>query len=390
MNVVVLGATGSIGRQTADVVAAHPDRLRVRGLVAHRDVDGMAALAEKLAPAWVVLTDREAAARLQSHVPRGTVVEAGMDRAIARIEDEPTATVVAAMSGFVGLAPTLAAAERGHRLGLANKETMVAAGAAIRAAVRRGGGRLLPMDSEHSAIFQALGEPARPFQRLILTATGGPFRGWDRARLARVEAAAALNHPVWRMGRKNSIDSATLMNKGLEVLEAHWLFDAPLDNIDVVVHPEAVVHSLVEYPDGAMLAQLGMPDMRVPIQLALTWPERWEVAQVPRLTLAAVGRLTFEEPDHEVFPGVALARRAGAAGGSAPVVLNAANEVAVERFLGGTLRFLDICDLVADVLDGHAPAPVENLEDILAADAEARAAARGWRPGGGEGRRRHG
>lgn len=390
MNVVVLGATGSIGRQTADVVAAHPDRLRVRGLVAHRDVDGMAALVQRLAPAWVVLTDGDAAARLQVRVPASTVVEAGMDRVIARIEDEPPATVVAAMSGFVGLAPTLAAAHSGHRLGLANKETMVAAGGVIREAVRLGGGRLLPMDSEHSAIFQALGEPVRPFRRLILTATGGPFRGWDRGKLAHVEAAAALNHPVWRMGRKNTIDSATLMNKGLEVLEAHWLFDAPLDQIDVVVHPEAVVHSLVEYPDGAMLAQLGMPDMRVPIQLALTWPERWEVPEAPRLALAAVGQLTFEEPDHDVFPGVALARRAGTVGGSAPVVLNAANEVAVERFLAGALRFLEISELVADVLDRHTAAPVRGLEDILAADASARAAARAWRPGGGEGRRRHG
>ncbi|MDA8198128.1 MAG: 1-deoxy-D-xylulose-5-phosphate reductoisomerase [Thermaerobacter sp.] len=390
MNVVVLGATGSIGRQTADVVAAHPDRLRVRGLVAHRDVDGMAALVQRLQPAWVVLTDPDAAARLRVRVPAGTVVDAGMDRVITRVEDEPAATVVAAMSGFVGLAPTLAAANRGHRLGLANKETMVAAGGLIREAVRRGGGRLLPMDSEHSAIFQALGEPAHPFRRLIITATGGPFRGWDRARLAQVEAAAALNHPVWRMGRKNTVDSATLMNKGLEVLEAHWLFDAPLDQIDVVVHPEAVVHSLVEYPDGAMLAQLGMPDMRVPIQLALTWPERWEVPETPWLALAAVGRLTFEEPDHDVFPGVAIARRAGKVGGSAPVVLNAANEVAVERFLAGALRFLDISDLVADVLDGQTAAPVAGLEDILAADADARAAARAWHPGGGEGRRQHG
>ena len=390
MNVVVLGATGSIGRQTADVVAAHPDRLRVRGLVAYRDVDGMAALVQRLEPAWVVLTDADAAARLKARVPAATAVDAGMDRVIARIEDEPAATVVAAMSGFVGLAPTLAAARRGHRLGLANKETMVAAGGVIREAVRRGGGRLLPMDSEHSAIFQALGEPARPFRRLLLTATGGPFRGWSREELDHVQPAAALNHPVWRMGKKNTVDSATLMNKGLEVLEAHWLFDAPLDQIDVVVHPQAVVHSLVEYPDGAMLAQLGMPDMHVPIQLALTWPERWEVLEARRLALAEVGHLTFEEPDHEVFAGVALARRAGAVGGSAPVVLNAANEVAVERFLAGAIRFLDIFDLVAGVLDQHRAAPVAGLEDILAADADARAVAWAWSPGGGEGRRRHG
>lgn len=389
MNVVVLGATGSIGRQTAEVVARHPDRLRMRGLVAHRDVEGMEALMARFRPAWVVMTDLEAARRLAARAPRGTAVEAGMDRAVARLEDEPPLAVVAAMSGFVGLTPTLAAARRGHRLGLANKETMVAAGGLIRAAVREGGGRLLPMDSEHSAIFQALGEPARPFRRLILTATGGPFRGWGPEQLEQVTVGAALQHPVWAMGQKNTIDSATLMNKGLEVLEAHWLFDAPLDQIDVVVHPEAIVHSLVEYADGALLAQLGRPDMHLPIQLALSWPERWEVGLCD-LDLAAVGQLTFEPPDHDRFPGVKLARAAGKAGGSAPVVLNAANEVAVARFLEGSLAFLDITRLVADVLGRRAPVPVDSLEAILAADAEARVAAGKWRGGPAEGRRGHG
>ena len=388
MNVVVLGATGSIGRQTADVVAQHPDRLRMRGLVAHRDVEGMEALMVRFRPAWVVMTDAEAAARVGARAPAGTAVEAGMARAVARLEDEPPLAVVAAMSGFVGLTPTLAAARRGHRLGLANKETMVAAGHLIRAAVRQGGGQLLPMDSEHSAIFQALGDPARPFRRLILTATGGPFRGWPRERLEQVSVGAALQHPVWAMGQKNTIDSATLMNKGLEVLEAHWLFDAPLNQIDVVVHPEAIVHSLVEFADGALLAQLGRPDMHVPIQLALSWPERWEVG-LPDLDLAALGRLTFEPPDHDLFPGVRLARAAGEAGGSAPVVLNAANEVAVERFLAGSLSFLDVTRLVADVLGHRAPVRVDSLEAILAADAEARAAARQW-AGRREGRRGHG
>ncbi len=388
MNVVVLGATGSIGRQTADVVAQHPDRLRMRGLVAHRDVEGMEALMVRFRPAWVVMTDAEAAARVGARAPAGTAVEAGMARAVARLEDEPPLAVVAAMSGFVGLTPTLAAARRGHRLGLANKETMVAAGHLIRAAVRQGGGQLLPMDSEHSAIFQALGDPARPFRRLILTATGGPFRGWPRERLEQVSVGAALQHPVWAMGQKNTIDSATLMNKGLEVLEAHWLFDAPLNQIDVVVHPEAIVHSLVEFADGALLAQLGRPDMHVPIQLALSWPERWEVG-LPDLDLAALGRLTFEPPDHDLFPGVRLARAAGEAGGSAPVVLNAANEVAVEHFLAGSLSFLDVTRLVADVLGHRAPVLVDSLEAILAADAEARAAARQW-AGRREGRRGHG
>lgn len=378
MNVVVLGATGSVGRQTADVIAGHPERLTARGLVAHRDVEAMAALTWRLQPAWVVMTDPDAAQRLAVRARPGTVVEAGMERVLDRMESEPPLTVVAAMSGFVGLTPTLAAARRGHRVGLANKETMVAAGGLIRQAVATGGGQLLPMDSEHSAIFQALGEPARPFRRLWLTATGGPFRGYRREQLDEVTADAALNHPVWRMGPKNTIDSATLMNKGLEVLEAHWLFDADLDAIEVVVHPSAVVHSLVEFQDGAMLAQLGVPDMRLPIQLALSWPERWTVPETSGLDLVHMGELRFEEPNHELFPGVRLARRAGALGGSAPVVLNAANEVAVARFLAGELRFLDIAALVEAVLEREPVVAADNLETILAVDREARERARAW------------
>lgn len=381
MNVVVLGATGSVGRQTADVIAGHPERLAARGLVAHRDVDTMAALIERLHPAWAVMTDADAARRLAVRARPGTVVEAGMERVLDRLGSEPPLTVVAAMSGFVGLAPTLAAARRGHRVGLANKETMVAAGGLIRQAVADGGGRLLPMDSEHSAIFQALGDPPRPFRRLWLTATGGPFRGYRRRELEQVTAEAALNHPIWRMGPKNTIDSATLMNKGLEVLEAHWLFDADLDAIEVVVHPSAVVHSLVEFQDGAMLAQLGVPDMRLPIQLALTWPERWVVPKAAGLDLVHMGDLTFEAPDHELFPGVRLARRAGALGGSAPVVLNAANEVAVARFLTGEIRFLDIAALVEDVLEREpivAQDSLDTMEAILAVDREARQRARAW------------
>jgi 1-deoxy-D-xylulose-5-phosphate reductoisomerase len=378
MRVVVLGATGSVGRQTAEVVAGHPEQLSMRGLVAHRDVDTMARLAARLRPDWVVMTDPDAAARLKAGLAGPTRVEAGMERVLEHLEEDDPLAVVAAMSGFVGLEPTLAAARRGHRLALANKETLVAAGALVKAAVAEGGGRLYPVDSEHSAIFQAIGDPPRPFQRIWITATGGPFRGFSREQLARVTAKEALNHPVWRMGPKITVDSATLMNKGLEVLEAHWLFDAPLDKIEVVVHPEAVVHSLVEFWDGAILAQLGTPDMRLPIQLALSWPERWPVPGAEPLDLPRVGAVRFEPLNHDLFRGVRLARRAADRGDSAPVVLNAANEVAVERFLAGEIRFLDVTRLVEDVLETTSPMPIMELAAVRAADAQARAAAREW------------
>jgi 1-deoxy-D-xylulose-5-phosphate reductoisomerase len=378
MDVIVLGATGSIGRQTAAVIARHPERLRTLGLASRRDVDGMEELAHRLGPRWVVLTDREAAARLRVRMGRGVVVEAGREALVDRVGAAPPGTaVVAAMTGFAGLEPTLAAARAGHRVCLANKETLVAAGGLVTAAVAAGGGRLLPVDSEHSALLQCLGEPPRPYRRLILTCSGGPFRGWSRADLARVTVADALRHPTWQMGAKITVDSATLMNKGLEILEAHWLFGAPLDAIDVWVHPESLVHSLVEFADGALLAQVGRTDMRLPIQLALSWPERWETDDPP-LALPAVGRLSFEEPDRKTFPLLDLARYAGRLGGTAPAVLNAANEVAVERFLEGAIRFLDIAALVEAVLAAHVPAPADSLEAVMEADRWARARAVAW------------
>jgi 1-deoxy-D-xylulose-5-phosphate reductoisomerase len=378
MDVIVLGATGSVGRQTAQVIRRHPERLRTLGLAARQDVDTMEALVGELRPRWVVMTDPDAAARLGRRVPPPVAVAAGVEALVDRVAAAPAGTaVVAAMTGFAGLAPTLAAARAGHRVCLANKETLVAAGGLVTAAVAAGGGRLVPVDSEHSAILQCLGEPPRPFRRIILTCSGGPFRGLTRADLARVGVADALRHPTWRMGAKITVDSATLMNKGLEVLEAHWLFGAPLDAIDVWVHPESLVHSLVEFADGALLAQVGPADMRLPIQLAFSWPERWE-ADTGRLDLAAVGRLSFEEPDRETFPLLELARQAGRLGGTAPAVLNAANEVAVERFLAGTLRFLDIAALVEAVVTAHDPVPADSLEAVLDADRWARARAAAW------------
>jgi 1-deoxy-D-xylulose-5-phosphate reductoisomerase len=378
-NLVILGATGSIGRQTAEVAEAAPDRLRVLGLAARRNVDGMEALVARLSPRWVVMAEREAAERLKPRVPSTVAVDAGQDALVERLGGlSRDAVVVAAMSGFQGLRPTLAAAEAGARVCVANKETLVAAGGLLRAAVTRGGARLLPVDSEHSALLQALGDPPAPFWRLWLTCSGGPFRGWSRTELERVRVDDALRHPVWRMGVKNTLDSATLMNKGLEVIEAHVLFDAPFDRIGVVVHPEGVVHSMVEFRDGSVIAQMGSPDMRLPIQVALSWPERWEGA-AERLDWGRARQLTFEPPDTETFPAIDVARHAGELGGTAPAVLNAANEVAIQRFLAGHIGFLDIVRLVADVLAQHVPEPAGSLAQVEAADAWARRRAESWR-----------
>lgn len=379
MDVVILGATGSVGRQTAEVIRAHPDRLYARGLVAHRQVDEMVKLVAMLNPEWVAMTDPESQARLSRQV--SIPVLGSMEAVEERLGSLPHPTgVVAAMSGFAGLRPALAGARAGHRICLANKETLVAAGALLTAAVKAGGGMLLPVDSEHSALMQCLGSQPNPFRRLILTCSGGPFRGLSRDDLVGVTARDALKHPTWNMGAKITIDSATLMNKGLEVLEAHWLFNTPLDKIDVVVHPESVVHSMVEFVDGSVLAQLGVPDMRVPIQVALSWPERWEL-DVPRLDLARLGSLHFEDPDVAVFPSLALARAAGEMGGTAPCVLNAANEVAVGRFLEGDIGFLDIARLVEEVLGQRSPESLSTLDEVLEADRWARSRAQAWQGG---------
>jgi 1-deoxy-D-xylulose-5-phosphate reductoisomerase len=378
--VVILGATGSIGRQTAAVIAEHRDRLRAVGLAAHRDVDGMVAAVAALEPEWVVMQDREAAERVRARVGAEVRVAAGDAALLDAIAAVPPETaVVAAMSGFAGLKPTLAAAARGCRICLANKETLVAAGGLVRAAVARGGGLLLPVDSEHSALLQGLGFPPAPFRRLWLTCSGGPFRGWTREQLAHVTVEDALRHPVWRMGIKNTIDSATLMNKGLELIEALWLFDAKLDQVGVVIHPEGLIHSLVEFQDGSVLAQLAVPDMRIPIQLALSWPERWASPADRHWDLTRPWQFRLEPPDDTTFPALGIARQAAARGGTAPTVLNAANEVAVRRFVAGEIRYLDITALVGDVVERHRPEPVTSLEVVEAADAWARAAAESWR-----------
>ena len=381
--VAVLGATGSIGGSTLDVIARHPGRFRASVLVAHRSIDALVALCITHRPELAIIADPA----LEPALARG-LAAAGVPCEVASGADAITAaaggplcdTVVAAIVGAAGLESTLAAARAGKRLLLANKESIVMAGELLLAALREGGGELVPVDSEHNAIFQCLpgGRPdldAQGVRRLILTASGGPFRGRGRAELASVTPEQACKHPNWVMGRKISVDSATLMNKGLEVIEAHHLFGAPPERIEVVVHPQSMIHSMVEYADGSVLAQLGNPDMRTAIAHALAWPERIEAGVAP-LDLTACAPLAFEKPDLATFRCLALAFAALREGGDAPAILNAANEVAVDAFLAGALPFLSIADLVEGVLAELPAQPVVDVPTLRERDAQARAAAR--------------
>ena len=382
----VLGATGSIGASVLDVVTRHPDRFAVAALTAHRKWEPLAELCRRHRPVLAVLDDPDAAQALERSLAGDglpTRVLAGGAGLVAAAALPGADTVVAAIVGAAGLQPTLAAAHAGKRILLANKEALVIGGAAFMAAVDHGGAVLLPIDSEHNAIFQCLpaGYARNPgaagVRRILLTASGGPFRTRPRAELATVTADEACAHPNWVMGRKISVDSATMMNKGLEIIEAHWLFGVSREAIDVVVHPESVVHSLVEYVDGSVLAQLGHPDMRTPIAQALAFPDRVDTG-VPALELVRRGALTFEAPDHDRFPCLGLAYAALGAGGTAPAVLNAANEVAVAAFLAGRIRFTDIAPACAEALARLPARPVRALDDALAADAEARGVTRAW------------
>jgi 1-deoxy-D-xylulose-5-phosphate reductoisomerase len=372
----LLGSTGSIGEQTLSVVADFPDRFRVTALAAGRNVARLAEQVRRFRPERVAVAEpagaRELRERLGSEAPALVVGAEGL----VAVAEHPADLVVAGLVGAVGLAPTLAAIRAGRDVALANKEVMVMAGALVRREVRAHGVELLPVDSEHSAIFQVLaGQRREDVARLVLTASGGPFRTWSADRIARATVEEALAHPNWDMGPKITIDSATLTNKALEVIEARWLFDVAPEQISVVVHPQSVVHSLVEMVDGSVLAQLGVPDMRVPIACALAWPERLPLAG-ERLDLATAGRLDFETPDEKRFPGLALAWRALAGSEAAPAVLNAANEVAVAAFLEGRLAFPGIAALNQSVLEAHLRErrgqTVRGLDEILAADAWAR------------------
>ncbi len=379
---VILGSTGSVGEQTLAVAEAFPGRYRIAALAAGRNVEKLAEQVRRFRPERVSVADAEGAAALRARLaPLEVEIEVG-PAGLEALAVHPADLVVAGLVGSVGLAPTLAAIRAGRDVALANKEALVMAGALVLREVRAHGVRLLPVDSEHSAIFQALaGQRREDVARLILTASGGPFRSWPAERMARASVAEALAHPNWEMGPKISVDSATLMNKGLEVIEARWLFDVPPERVDVVVHPQSIVHSLVEFVDGSVLAQLGLPDMRVPIAVALAHPERLPL-ELPRLDLAALGRLDFELPDRKRFPCLDLAFAALGADEAAPAVLNAANEVSVATFLEGRIPFPAIAAANAAVLETHlgrgTHGPLRDLADVREADRWARACARHW------------
>lgn len=374
--VTLLGATGSIGSSTLDLVARNPERFRIHAVASGRDWAKLADVARASGARVAVIADEAGYAPLREALAgTATEVRAG-EAAMVETAAEPVDLVVAAIVGAAGLAPTLAALEAGTTVALANKEALICAGDVMTAAARASGARILPIDSEHNAIFQVLEDVAR-ISRIVLTASGGPFRCRSRAEMAAVTPAEAVKHPNWSMGAKISVDSATLMNKGLELIEAHHLFGVGPERLGVLVHPQSLVHGLVEYVDGSVLAQLGPADMRVPIAHALAWPERI-ATPVRRLDLAAASRLDFEEPDRERFPALALAEAALAAGGCRPCVLSAANEVAVGAFLEERIGFLEIAEVVADTLESLPAAPVTTLAEVAAADSEARARARSF------------
>jgi 1-deoxy-D-xylulose-5-phosphate reductoisomerase len=375
--ITLLGSTGSIGTQTLDIVSQYPDQFRIVGLAAGRNVEMLASQIRQFRPSIAAIWDADKLTELQAAIadvdPQPILLagEAGVIE-VARYGDSQS--VVTGIVGCAGLLPTIAAIEAGKDIALANKETLIAGGPVVLPLVEKHGVKLLPADSEHSAIFQCLqGVPQGGLRRILLTASGGAFRDWDVARLAEVTVADALKHPNWSMGRKITVDSATLMNKGLEVIEAHFLFGLDYDHIDIVIHPQSIIHSLIEVQDTSVLAQLGWPDMRLPLLYAMSWPERiytdWE-----RLDLVKAGNLTFREPDHHKYPCMKLAYAAGRAGGSMPAVLNAANEQAVALFLDEKIHFLDIPRCIESVCEKHQNDNKQNpsLDDILAADKWAR------------------
>ena len=371
-----MGSTGSIGKQTLEVAAANPDKLKIRVLVAHKSDEILEQQIRQFEPDFAVLTDKEAAARLSARYHGKTEILSGEEGLLAAATYSEVDTVLASMVGSAGLRPTMAAIKCRKNIALANKETLVAGGSLVMKAVAEHGVSLTPVDSEHSAIFQSLrGGAEKEVKRLIITASGGPFRGRKRSELENVTLEQCLKHPNWSMGRKVTLDSSTLANKGLEVIEAHWLFNMPYDKIDVVVHPQSIVHSLVEFCDGSVIAQLGEPDMRLPIQFALSWPERYDYS-FEQLDLVRAGNLTFEAPDLEAFPSLKIAMDCGRAGGTLPCAFNAANEEAVNAFFDGKIKYLDIPYINAKTTELCKNVAEPQIEDIEAADAEARRIAR--------------
>ena len=368
--IALLGSTGSIGLQTLQVVDMFPDQFKIVSIATGGNrIDLIEKQITKYNPQVVSITNEESAKKIKAKFEgTQTKVLSGLEGTVEASVIEDVDIVVAAISGAAGLVPTLAAVKSGKDIALANKETLVAAGSLVMEEVRKNGVNLLPVDSEHSAIFQCLvSEHAKSVASLILTASGGPFRGYSLDALENITPEEALKHPNWSMGSKISVDSATLMNKGLEVIEAHWLFGVDYSKIEVVVHPQSIIHSMVRYGDGSILAHLGYPDMRIPIQFALTYPERW-INTLEHLDFAQIGTLTFEKPDLQKFPSLELAYYAGKEGGIMPTILNAANEVAVEIFLQGQIKFLQIPKLVETALAKSQQIASPSLDDILEAD----------------------
>lgn len=368
--IAILGSTGSIGTQTLDVVRANGD-IQVLGLAAGRNIMKLEEQIREFHPVLAAVWDEQAAKDLEVRIrDTDTRVVSGMDGLLELSAMEGPEILVTAIVGMLGIRPTMEAIRAGKDIALANKETLVTAGHLIMAMAKEYGVRILPVDSEHSAVFQALnGESRKEIHKLLITASGGPFRGKKRKDLERVTVADTLKHPNWVMGQKITVDSATLVNKGLEVMEARWLFDVDLDHIQVVVQPQSVIHSMVEFKDGAVMAQLGTPDMRLPIQYALYYPER-RYLEGERLDFAALKEITFEEPDMETFLGLPMAISAAKEGGSMPTVFNAANELAVKKFLHQEINFLDIYDIIGQSMERHKKTAHPNLEEILAAEQE--------------------
>jgi 1-deoxy-D-xylulose-5-phosphate reductoisomerase len=377
--VVVLGSTGSIGTNCLDVIGSLPDRLEVLGLSAHASWEPLFEQAARYRPRWVTVTDAATARQLEAgRLPGSTRLLCGEDGIATMVSDPDVDVVVTAIVGAAGLTGTWTALQAGKSVAVANKETLVMAGPLVMELARQRGVRLLPVDSEHSAIFQAMhGGGPDEVERIVLTASGGPFRGKTAAELDQVSVTEALCHPTWRMGPKITVDSATLMNKALEIIEAHWLFGLPAERIEVVIHPESVIHSFVEFQDGSILAQLSPPDMRLPIQYALTYPER-VAGPARRLNWRELGTWHFEQPDHETFPALQLGYEVAHRGGTCGAVLNAANEAAVSRFLAGELRFLDITRVCREVLASHHYSARPTLDELVVVDRWARQEVDRW------------
>ena len=368
----IFGATGSVGGSTLDLIDLNPEKYRVIALTANGNAAALASLAIKYDAEVAVVADEAQLPVLEVLLKDTRITAAGGADALVKAAEMDADWTMAAIVGCAGLPPTLAALRCGKIVALANKEALVSAGALMMAEAARSGATLLPVDSEHNAIFQCLqGGRLEQVRKITLTASGGPFRTYTRVQMSAVSPAQAVAHPNWDMGAKISVDSATMMNKGLELIEAHHLFPVGLDKIDILVHPQSVIHSMVEYQDCSTLAQLGSPDMRIPIASTLAWPERMETNCTP-LDLAAIGRLDFEAPDMERFPALKIAREAIEAGGVTPAILNAANEIAVAAFLAGSVQFLEITDIVSRVLASYSPPEPNGLDDIFAADSEAR------------------